>query len=76
LYVDTTAEGEACSDVGVFSPLLGIIGSVQAAETIKLIVGAGETLTGRVLVIDALDMDWRILRLKRDPECPVCGRHP
>jgi adenylyltransferase/sulfurtransferase len=76
LYVDTTAEGEACSDVGVFSPLLGIIGSVQAAETIKLIVGAGETLTGRVLVIDALDMDWRILRLKRDPECPVCGRRP
>ncbi len=73
LYTDHTDSGEACSDVGVFSPLLGIIGSIQAAETIKLITGAGETLTGRVLVIDALSMEWRTLRLRKDPACPVCG---
>ncbi len=72
LYADDSQSGEACSDVGVFSPLLGIIGSIQAAETIKLLVGAGETLTGRVLVIDALDMEWRTLRLRKDPACPVC----
>lgn len=73
LYVDDSAEGEACSDVGVFSPLLGIVGSVQAAEAIKLLVGFGESLAGRVVVIDAVDMEWRTLKLKRDPECPVCG---
>lgn len=73
LYTNESGEGEACSQVGVLSPLLGIIGSVQATETIKLIVGMGRTLAGRLLVLDALDMEWRALRLPRDPECPVCG---
>lgn len=73
LYTDESGEGEACSQVGVLSPLLGIIGSVQATETIKLIVGTGRTLSGRLLVLDALDMEWRTLRLPKDPECPVCG---
>jgi len=73
LYTEVDAEGEACSDVGVFAPLLGIIGSVQAAETLKLLVGAGDTLTGQVLCIDALRMEWRLLKLGRDPGCPVCG---
>jgi adenylyltransferase/sulfurtransferase len=58
----------------VLAPLLGIIGSVQAVETLKLIVGMGESLAGRVLVLDALGMEWRALRLRRDPACPVCAR--
>ena len=73
LYSDELGEGEACSDVGVFAPLLGIVGAMQAAEALKLIVGFGETLTGRVLVIDALDMQWRSLKLNKDPRCPVCS---
>jgi molybdopterin/thiamine biosynthesis adenylyltransferase len=72
LYSDEFAEGEACSDVGVFAPLLGIVGAVQAAEALKLLIGFGETLTGRVLVIDAVDMQWRSLKLNKDPQCPVC----
>ena len=73
LYSDESTEGEACSQVGVLAPLLGLIGSIQAVETIKLIVGTGESLTGRVVMVDALTMDWRALRLRKDPNCPVCG---
>lgn len=73
LYSDESAEGEACSQVGVLAPLLGIVGSIQATETMKLIVGMGETLVGRVVVLDALDMEIRSLRLRKDPECPVCS---
>ncbi len=73
LYNDASTEGEACSQVGVLAPLLGIIGSVQAAETIKLIVGVGESLVGRVLMFDAFTMDWRSLKLRRDAGCPVCS---
>jgi molybdopterin-synthase adenylyltransferase len=73
LYSDSSAEGEACSQVGVLAPLLGIIGSIQAVETIKLIVGIGETLVGRVVVLDALSMEWRALKLRKDPACPVCS---
>lgn len=72
LYTEDATEGEACSDVGVFSPLLGIIGSIEAAETIKLIIGTGDSLVGRVIVIDVLSMEWRSLKLKKDPSCPVC----
>jgi len=73
LYSDDSTEGEACSQVGVLAPLLGIVGSIQATEAMKLIVGMGTTLVGRVLVIDALDMEWRSLRLRKDPLCPVCA---
>ena len=62
LYSDDASEGEACSDVGVFSPLLGIVGSIEAAETIKLIIGNGDSLVGRVIVIDVLSMEWRSLK--------------
>jgi adenylyltransferase/sulfurtransferase len=58
----------------VLAPLLGIVGSIQAAEAMKLIVGMGETLVGRVMVLDALDMELRTLRLRKDPQCPVCAR--
>ena len=73
LYSDTSTEGEACSRVGVLAPLLGCIGSVQAVETLKLIVGMGEGLAGRVLMLDALSMEWRSLKLRKDPACPVCS---
>ncbi len=76
LYTDESGEGEACSQVGVLAPLLGIIGSVQATEALKLIVGTGRTLAGRLLVLDALDMEWRMLKLPKDPKCPVCGPQP
>lgn len=73
LYSDESAEGEACSQVGVLAPLLGIVGSIQATEVMKLVVGMGNTLVGRVLVLDALDMELRTLRLRKDPQCPVCS---
>jgi adenylyltransferase/sulfurtransferase len=60
-----------CSENGVAAPLVGIIGAVQALEALKLITGAGETLTGAVLYLDALAMDWHRLKLRRRPDCPV-----
>ena len=62
-----------CAVMGVFAPITGIVGTVQAAETLKLLAGCGETLTGRVLLLDALEMDWRSIRLGRDPVCAVCA---
>lgn len=62
-----------CAVMGVFAPLVGIIGSIQAAEALKLIVGAGEPLTGRLLIIDALAMQLRTVTLQKDPACPVCS---
>jgi len=73
LYDDASTEGEACAQVGVIAPLLGIVGSVQATEAIKLITGAGEPLVGRVVAVDALYMEWRELRLRKRGGCPVCG---
>ncbi|MCP5152491.1 MAG: molybdopterin-synthase adenylyltransferase MoeB [Ectothiorhodospiraceae bacterium] len=66
-------EAEPCSRVGVLAPLVGMIGSMQAVETLKVLTGAGEPLVGRVVVVDGLDMDLRTLRLRRDPACPVCS---
>ncbi len=66
----------SCAEGGVLGVLPGIVGSIQAMETIKLILGAGEPLVGRLLLFDALAMRFRELRLKRNPECPVCGDHP
>lgn len=63
-----------CSEFGVFAPLVGIIGSIQAAETLKLLLGSGQSLSGRLLLYDALGADWRSLRLKKDPGCTVCGQ--
>ena len=64
---------ETCSETGVLSPLVGIIGSIQAMETVKVLTGLGESLCGRLLLIDAKTMDWRIVKLKKDPGCPVCS---
>jgi adenylyltransferase/sulfurtransferase len=62
-----------CATMGVFAPLTGIVGSMQAAETLKLLAACGTTLNGRVMLLDVLDMEWRTLKLKRDPGCAVCG---
>ncbi|MFP3873152.1 MAG: HesA/MoeB/ThiF family protein [Thiohalophilus sp.] len=71
-------EGEldvSCSENGVLAPVVGIIGSVQALETIKVLLNIGSTLDGKLLLLDALHMEWRTLTLKQDSECPVCGAH-
>ena len=62
-----------CAVMGVFAPLVGIIGSIQAAEALKLLMGVGQDLTGRLLLLDALTMEWRSVRLRKDPHCAVCG---
>ena len=61
-----------CAVMGVFAPLTGIIGAMQAAEALKLLAGIGVSLAGRLLLLDALAMEWRAVRLKRDPACTVC----
>jgi len=64
---------ETCAETGILGPVTGLIGSIQAAEVIKVITGAGNTLSNRLLLIDALNMDWRSLNIKKDPECAVCS---
>jgi molybdopterin/thiamine biosynthesis adenylyltransferase/rhodanese-related sulfurtransferase/molybdopterin converting factor small subunit len=66
----------SCAEGGVFGVLPGIIGVIQATETIKLMLGVGEPLIGRFLIYDALKMRFRELKLRQDPECPVCGTNP
>ncbi len=73
LYRDGAHTEETCSESGVIAPLVGIVGSVQALEALKLLLGIGETLAGRLLLLDGLRMEWREVRLPRDPACPVCG---
>ena len=65
----------SCAEGGVLGVLPGIVGSIQANETIKLIIGRGESLKGRLLIFDALKMKFRELRLRKNPDCPICGTH-
>ncbi len=67
------ATEERCATMGVFAPLVGIIGTFQALEAIKLVAGIGETLAGRLMLFDALASRWHEVRLQRDPHCRVCG---
>ena len=62
-----------CSEAGVLGPLVGTIGSLQALETIKQLVGFGRSMVGRLLLVDGLTTEFRELKVKRDPECPVCA---
>jgi molybdopterin/thiamine biosynthesis adenylyltransferase len=64
-----------CATMGVFAPLVGIVGTMQAAEALKLLCGIGRPLTGRLLMLDARGMDWQEVRIARDPACQVCGNH-
>ena len=78
LYPDPPPPGEvpSCAEAGVLGVLPGIVGSLQAIEAIKLIVGFGESLVGRLLMIDTTDMSFRTLKVRRHESCPVCGDHP
>jgi len=73
LYGEDAAVEETCTANGVMAPLLGIIGSIQATETMKVIMGIGETLAGKLLLLDVLRMEWHVAGLRKDPDCPVCG---
>lgn len=74
---DEAFEEVACSTMGVFAPLVGIIGALQAAEALKVIAGVGQTLAGRLQMYDALSAEWNTMRIARQAECPVCGStHP
>ncbi len=73
LYGKDADVDQSCTANGVIAPLLGIIGSVQACETMKLIMNIGETLEGRLLLLDVMNMEWHSTRLPKDPDCPVCG---
>jgi len=66
----------SCAEGGVLGVLPGIVGAIQAAETLKLIIGKGESLIGRLLLFDALAMRFRELKLRKNPDCPMCGAHP
>ena len=66
-------EETRCATMGVFAPLTGIIGTMQAAEALKLVAGIGESLTGRLLLLDTLEMEWRSVKFKKDAGCTVCG---
>ncbi len=65
-----------CAEAGVLGALTGLVGSIQATEALKLILGIGESLSSRLLLIDALSMSFREVRLKRNPDCPLCGDNP
>jgi molybdopterin/thiamine biosynthesis adenylyltransferase len=71
---DATLEEVACSTMGVFAPLVGIIGTVQAAEALKLVAGVGTSLAGRLQMLDARTMTWSEVRVGRQASCPVCSR--
>ena len=74
LYGDNASEEEQrCSENGVLAPLTGMIGSAMAVEAIKLLCAIGDSLQGRLLILDALHMQWREMRYRQDPACPVCG---
>lgn len=65
-----------CAVMGVFAPLTGIVGTMQAAEALKLVAGIGVSLNGRLLLLDALNMEWRTVKFRRDPDCAVCTPKP
>lgn len=74
LYAEEHGEENTnCSDNGILAPVVGILGSMQALETIKLICNIGETLQNRLLIFDALALQWRTMKLNKDPNCPVCS---
>lgn len=74
LYPELSEGIQTCADNGVLAPVTGIIGSIQALETIKVLTGVGTTLSGRLLIMDASHMEWRDLKLKQDKNCPTCSK--
>ena len=78
LFPEPPPPGEvpSCAEAGVLGMLPGLVGSIQAAEAVKLIMGIGESLAGRLLLIDGLSMEFRSVKLRRDKQCPLCGNNP
>lgn len=74
LYNDNEEETEACSEAGILAPLVGVIGSIQALEVIKVLLGIGDSLGGKLLLFEAYTGKWRTLNLHKDPACPVCSQ--
>ncbi len=74
LYGSEAEVEQTCTANGVISPLLGIVGSIQACEAMKIIMNLGETLVGRLLLLDVMHMEWHTAKLNKDPKCPVCSR--
>jgi molybdopterin/thiamine biosynthesis adenylyltransferase len=74
LYTDNGEEMQNCATNGVIAPITGIVGSIQAMEALKLILGIGETLTGRLLLLDGLCMQWNEMKLNKNSQCPTCGK--
>jgi adenylyltransferase/sulfurtransferase len=74
LFPEQGNEDLTCSEAGVIAPLVGMIGAAQAMEAIKVISGVGNTLVGRLLIVDAWRMEWREMKLAKDPACPVCKK--
>jgi molybdopterin-synthase adenylyltransferase len=71
---DAQVEEVQCSTMGVFAPLTGVIGALQAMEALKIAAGVGESLDGRMMIFDAKNADWRSVRVKKDAACGVCGK--
>ena len=69
-------EVPSCAEAGVLGVLPGMVGTIQATEAVKLIMGIGRSLSSRLLIIDALDMEFRTVKIRRDPSCPLCGDNP
>lgn len=75
LFPENARDAEMrCAEFGVFAPLVGVVGAMQAAEALKALMGVGTGLSGRLLLYDALAAEWRSIRLRKDPACPVCAR--
>ncbi len=73
LYQEGGELEERCSETGILAPLPGIIGSIQATEALKVLLGVGDPLVGKLLILDASTMEWRMVRLRKDPACPACA---
>ncbi|HEY5602419.1 MAG TPA: molybdopterin-synthase adenylyltransferase MoeB [Gammaproteobacteria bacterium] len=75
LYREEAEFRESCSETGVLAPVVGVIGAIQAVETLKILLNVGKCLKGKVLIWDASTMDWRSINLKKDPDCPICSHN-
>jgi len=73
---DQEFEETRCATMGVFAPLVGIVGAMQAAEALRLLAAVGQSLAGRLQMLDGRTMEWAEMKLRRDPACPVCGERP
>jgi adenylyltransferase/sulfurtransferase len=75
LYPDTGIEAGTCEMEGVIAPLVGIVGSIQALEVLNLLLKTGDGLSGRLLILDSIAMEWQTIRLPRNPDCPACSKN-